>query len=179
MKRSIAALAVIATMAFGGVAVADHGHGGPGAPPPGADFGGDHGLGGAIVGSDGTLYLTSTVFDSATNTATSTLKAISPAGAVKWSITLTNRERLQLSGSNLLSVSYDSTAGTSTISAISTSAGAAAWSQTITGHVQDLIPFNGGTYAVVVTPAATTGGTATRSLVAISDAGAVLWTISV
>jgi hypothetical protein len=177
MKRSIAVLAVIAAMAFGGVAMADHGHGGPGGPGPG-DFGGEHG-GGAVVGSDGTLYLTSTIFDSSTNTATTTLKAISPAGSVKWTITLTSGERLRLSGSNLLSVSYDSAAVKSTINAIAAATGAAAWSQTIPGRVEDLVPFNGGTYAVVVTPAATTGGTATRSLVAISDAGAVLWTISV
>jgi len=155
------------------------GHGGPGGPGPG-DFG-DHGGGGALVAADGTIFLVSTVRDSATNTSTTTLKAISPSGSAKWSVTLTNPGRLVLSGSNLLSVndSSDSSTASSTITAISISSGATAWTQTIPGRVQDLIPFNGGTYAVVVTPAATTGGTATRSLVAISDAGAVLWTITV
>ena len=48
----------------------------------------------------------------------------------------------------------------------------------IAGAALELRPFNNGTYAVVVTPAATTGGTATRSLVAIGNDGSILWTLA-
>jgi hypothetical protein len=152
------------------------GHGGPGGP--GNDGGGPGGN--AIVAADGTIFVTRTVTDSGTNTATTTLKAITPAGSVAWTVTLTDRGHLLLSGSNLLSVSESETNDvyTSTITARATSTGAVAWTATINGHITDLTPFNGGTYAIVVVPAATTGGTATRSLVAISNSGATLWTVA-
>ena len=61
---------------------------------------------------------------------------------------------------------------------LSLSTGAAAWTLAITGRVENLTPFSGGTYAVVIIPATTTGGTATRNLVAISSAGVITSTVA-
>jgi hypothetical protein len=181
MKRIL--IATLITLLTTGAAFAngggERGHGGPGGP--GDDFGGVGGGGGSIVAADGTLFVTRRVVDTATDTATTQLVAITPAGATAWTVTLTDGGRFVLSGSNLLSVSSTSTdtAVTSTITARSTATGAVAWTATINGRVTDLEPFNGGTYAIVVVPATTTGGTATRSVVAISNSGATLWTASI
>jgi hypothetical protein len=176
MKRiAVLALSLLLTA---GVASArgggNGGHGGPGDGP-------DGGPGNALVASDGTIFVTRVVTDSATNTATTQIVAVSPAGATLWTQTLTNgRGHLVLSGSNLLSVSDSSTdtATTSTITARSTATGAVAWTVTLNGHITDLEPFSGGTYVILVVPPATEGGTATRSLVAISNSGATLWTVA-
>ena len=161
------------------------------APTNGGGHGPEMGMGmgehgpdsGLIIASNGTVILSSGTYDSATNTSTTTLKAISSSGAVLWTQTYTNlRAQFQLSGSNLLSVTeVAATDGTvtSTITAISIATGTTAWTKTINGRVQDLKPFNGGTYAIVIVPAATTGGSATRTLVAISDSGATLWSINI
>jgi hypothetical protein len=145
------------------------------------DMGGGPG-GNLTVSSNGTVFLTSSTYDSATSTSTTTIKAISASGTVLWTKTLTNaRGHFELSGSNLLNVSETAATDgtvTSTITAISGATGATAWTKTVTGHVGSLTPFSGGTYAVVVVPASTTGGTATRSLIAISDSGATLWTLA-
>jgi hypothetical protein len=180
--------AVAAAFAFLMVAsiAAANGPGGPGGRGPGGPGGGPGEAGGPggglIVASNGTVFITSETYDSATNTGTATIKAVSSSGAVLWTQTFSNGHgRFEISGSNLLSVSdVVATDGsvTSTITAISASTGATAWTKTVTGRVTDLTPFNGGTYAVVVIPATTSGGTATRSLVAISDAGATLWSIT-
>jgi hypothetical protein len=108
------------------------------------------------------------------------VERITSSGAVAWTITIADRrERLVLSGSNLISVT-ESTApdGTvsSTLTGISTSSEAAAWTRTLTGRVLELEPFSAGTYAIVVAGATTTSGSATRSLVAIGNDGSVLWT---
>ena len=176
--------AVLATIAFLMVATFAAANNGPsGHPPMGGpgDMGSGPG-GGLQVASNGTVILRSEAFDSATNTHTSTLKAISSSGTVLWSQTLTNqRGDIEISGSNILLtsdvVATDGTV-TSTITAISLATGATSWTKTINGHVGDLTPFNGGTYAVVVIPATTSGGSATRSLIAISDAGSVLWSVT-
>ena len=67
---------------------------------------------------------------------------------------------------------------TSTVTARSTATGAVAWTATVNGRITDLEPFSGGTYAIVVTPATTSGGTATRSVVAFSNSGVKLWTVA-
>jgi hypothetical protein len=182
MKRiSIAALILMLTA---GAALANGGGRGPGGGPggPGGGPGGDgfHG-GNTIVASDGTLFVTRRVVDTATDTSTTQLVAITSAGATAWTVTLTDGGPLRLSGNNLLSVSTSATdtAVTSTVTARSTSTGAVAWTATINGRVTDLEPFAGGTYAIVVTPAATAGGTPTRSVVALSTAGATLWTVAI
>jgi outer membrane protein assembly factor BamB len=136
--------------------------------------------GGLIVGSNGTVFVTSVVRDSATDTSSMRIVAITSAGSQAWTATLANRGHLTLSGNVLLSVS-DSSTGTavsSTITAINTTTGATAWTLNQAGRVLDLEPFSGGTYATVVTPAAAAGAAATRSLVAISSSGTVLWSVS-
>ena len=175
MKRLITAVSALLLIAT--VAVAND-HGGPGFGGPNDGFGGSP----ILVGSDGTVFVTHTTVDTSTHTATSTITAIGSNGTTKWTATLTNAGRLVLSGSNLLTVSEARPSGssvTSTLTAISAATGATAWTKTITGAVEDLIPFNGGTYAVVIVPAATSGGSATRSLTAIDNNGNTLWTVSV
>src|SRR5205814_4312807 len=135
----------------------------------------------AIVASNGTIFITSSTIDTGTRTSTTTIKAISSSGAVMWTATLTNAGRLELSGSNLIATNSTSASdGTvsTTLTAISTSSGSVAWTRTLNGRVTSLEPFSAGTYAIVVVPATTSGGSATRSLVAIGNDGSVLWTVS-
>ena len=180
MKRIL--IATLAMLLTTSAALANGGGGrGPGGPGRGPDDGGIPGGGNAIVAADGTLFVTRRVVDTATNTSTTQLVAITTAGSTAWSVTLTDNGHFRLSGSNLLSVSSSSTdtAVTSTVTARSTATGAVAWTATLNGRVTDLEPFSGGTYAIVVTPPATTGGTATRSVVALSNSGATLWTAAI
>ncbi|HEY3055783.1 MAG TPA: PQQ-binding-like beta-propeller repeat protein [Thermoanaerobaculia bacterium] len=173
MKRILTT--TFALMLLASIASADGGRGGP--PGGGPEFGG----GNAIVGGNGTLFITRTTIDTGTRTSSTTVTAISPAGSTLWTATLSTRGGLRLSGSNLISVSEtrasDGTV-TSTLTALSTATGAVAWTRTISGDVMGLEPFSGGTYVIVVTPATTTGGTATRSITALDNSGNVLWTIT-
>jgi len=155
MKK--AGIATLTLLLVAGAAMAQHG--GPG--------GGE-----VLVASNGTVFITSVVRDSATETATTQIVAVTTSGAKAWTATLANGGRLTLSGNNLLSVSDG------TITAINTATGATAWTLTQSGRVMELEPFSGGTYAIVVTPAATSGAAATRSLIAISSSGTVLWSVS-
>ncbi|MCU1244611.1 MAG: hypothetical protein JWN02_521 [Acidobacteria bacterium] len=187
MKRLL--IAVFAMTLVAGAAAANEGHGG--GPGPGnngpADLGRDGGEHGAIVGSDGTVYVvkaTSTTTNGST-TVTRQVVAIRSTGTTAWTVTLPAGARdLELSGSNLLTVTESSTTtggittATSTLTAISTNSGATAWTRTIDGRVGELTPFSGGTYVFVTKPATTSGGSATHSLVAVGNDGAVLWTVS-
>jgi hypothetical protein len=176
MRKIITAVFAISLVAA--AAFADHG--GPGMGGPGFGPGGPEG--GLVVGSDGTVYVPHTTVDTSTRTSTTTLTAIGANGATKWTATLTNAGRLVLSGSNLLTVSETRASDgtiTSTLTAISTATGQTAWTKTINGAVGDLVPFNGGTYAVVVVPATASGGSATRSLVAFDASGNQLWSVTV
>ena len=154
----------VALLMVAAVASAQHG-GGPG---------GDHGPGGpdgnAIVGSDGTIYITN-------GTA---ITAVRSTGTVAWTATLSTAGHVTLSDGNLIvenaTRASDGTV-TTTLTAISTASGATAWTKTINGHAE-LFPFSGGTYAIVVVPPATSGGTATRSLIAISNSGSTLFTLA-
>jgi hypothetical protein len=164
--------AVAGAMDHGGGGMPEHGPGGPGGP--GHD--GAH----AIVGSDGTIYVTSAATTNGTTTVT--VKAIRSSGATAWTATLpAGARRLELSDGNLLTetvaTASDGTFST-TLTAISTTTGATAWTKTIAGHVGELVPFNGGTYVFVVVPPATSGGTATRSIVALGNDGSTLWTVT-
>jgi hypothetical protein len=177
MKRIL--IATLVMLLTAGVALAGPGGGrgpGPGGPGPDGPGGGN-----AIVLADGTLIVTRHIVDTATDTSTTQLIAITPAGTTAWTVTLADGGHFTVSGSNLLSVtsSVTDTAVTSTVSARSTATGAVAWTATVNGRITDLEPFSGGTYAIVVTPAATTGGTPTRSVVALSNSGATLWTLSI
>jgi len=143
----------------------DHGPGGPG-----GGFGGP-----AIISSDGTVYVTK----ASATTGSVDVVAIRSTGAVAWTATIADRGRLLLSDGNLLSASDAKNADgtfTTTITALSTASGTVAWTKDFAGHAEPIGAFSGGTYLSVVVPAATSGGTATRSLVALSNSGAVLWT---
>ena len=168
MKRAV--IAVLALMIIAGGAFAQHRGGGPG--HGGGGRGGDPGagFGNAIVGADGTLFLVSD----------DEIRAINTSGATVWTKAIEDRGRLVLSGSNLLSVSDSSTstAVSTTITAYAAATGATAWTKTFEGRVTGLEPFSGGTYVFVVVPPATQGALATRSLVAVSNSGATLWTVT-
>ena len=156
----------VALLMVAAVASAQHG-GGPGP-------GGEHGPGGpggnAIVGSDGTLYITN-------GTA---ITAVRSTGTVAWTATLSAPGHVTLSDGNLIvenATRASDGAVTTTLTAISTASGATAWTKTINGHAE-LFPFSGGTYAMVVVPPTTSGGTATRSLIGISNSGSTLFTLA-
>jgi outer membrane protein assembly factor BamB len=173
MKKFIIAVTLCMVAAIAGANGPGDARGGSGGP---GDLG--HGGGGElIVGTDGTVYIfTESVSGT---TITTTLKAVSSTGTVLWTATPATRARFVLSGANLISVATTqattTTAASSTLTALSASTGTQAWTLTIDGVVTDLHPYSGGTYAIVVTPSATAGTAATRQLVAISNAGVVLW----
>ena len=173
-KTGIAVLALLMVATF---AVAD-GHGGPGGGG-GRGFEGDGHLN---VAADGTVIITRAAASSTTATPVAEVVAIRN-GAIAWTSTLpAARADVEISGTQLLEV-YDTTAAgattpATTIRALSLSNGAQAWTLNITGRVESLTPFSGGTYAVVIIPATTTGGTATRNLVAISSTGVVTSTVA-
>jgi hypothetical protein len=180
-KTGIAVLALLMVATF---AVAND-HGGPGRPGP-AGGPGNHGpeFGGGYfdVASDGTVIITRAAASSTSANRVAEVVAIRN-GAIAWTSTLPSvRTDVEPSGTQLLEV-YDSTATgattpATTIRALSLSDGAQAWTLNITGRVENLTPFSGGTYAVVIIPATTTGGTATRNLVTINSSGVVTSTVA-
>lgn len=176
-KTGIAVLALLMAATF---ATADE-HGGPVGPGgPGASEGSGGGLN---VAPDGTVIITRETANSTRANPAAEVVAIR-SGAIAWTSTLPSRRTdVVLSDSQVIEV-FDGTASgaatpTTTLKALSVASGAQAWTLNITGRVSDLTPFNGGTYAVVFVPAATSGGTATRSIVAISSSGTVLWTVAI
>ncbi len=177
MKKT--GIAVLALLMAATVAVADN-HPGPGGP--GGDFRGPAG-GGIKVAPDGTVIITREAASSTAANPVAEVVAIRN-GAIAWTSTLPSpRTDVELSDSQVIEV-YDSTASgattpTTTLKALSVSTGTQAWTLNVTGRVNDLTPFNGGTYAVVVIPSATKGGEPTRNLVAISGSGTILWTIAI
>ncbi len=176
-KTGIAVLALLMAATF---AVANEHGGGPGCP----GGHGPEGDGGRIsVAADGTVIITRAAASSTAAAPVAEIAAIRN-GAVVWTSTLPSvHTDIELSGAQVIEV-YDTTATgattpTTTLKALATSTGAAAWTLGINGRVSDLTPFSGGTYAVVTVPATTTGGTATRSIVAISSSGTILWTVAI
>ena len=177
MKKAMIAAALCLAATF---AMADGGHGGPGMSGGPGDFGrgGDEGL---LVGTDGTVYL---VHSTSTTTTAAEEVAINTAGTVVFRSALVNgRGHLTLSGANLISVTENAatatTAASSTLTALSASTGAQVWTLTLDGRVGELRPFNGGTYAIVTIPSATAGTAPTRTLVAISNSGAILFKVAI
>ena len=180
IKRAV--IAVVAVLMLASVAMANGDHGGPGGPGGPGDFG-LGGPGGAIVGSDGTIYITREAASSTSTSRVFEIVAIRSTGTTAFTATLPSGARnAQLSGTNLLTVTDTTASGatspTSQITAISTANGSTAWTLAIDGRVNGLEPFSGGTYVFIVKPAATSGGTATRTLEAVSNAGAVLWSVT-
>jgi hypothetical protein len=180
MNRKILIAVLTLTLAAG--AAFAH-NGGPGGGPGGGR--GDEGLrdggpggGNLLVGSNGTVYI---VRESASSADTYELVGISSTGGTLFTVNIgASRQHFELSGSNLLAVAATESNGTisSTITARSGSTGAVVWTRTLAGRVHELTPFNGGTYVVVTVPATTSGGTGTRSLVALGNDGTVLWTVA-
>jgi hypothetical protein len=183
MKKTITV--VLALMMAATLAVAnDHGGpppgaGGPGGPGPGRGIEGDGHL---SVAADGTVVVVRAAASSTTSTPVAEVIAIR-GGAIAWSATLPSPHAdVQISGSQVIEVTDTTASGasspTTTLTALALSNGAQAWTLNITGRVVDLDPYSGGTYAVVIIPAATTGGTPTRNLVAISSTGTVTSTVA-
>ncbi len=175
-KTGIAVLALLMIATF---AVANE-HGGP---PPAGEPGG-HGEGGGYldVAADGTVIITRVAASSTASSPVAELVAIRN-GAIAWTATLPSpRTETEVSGTQVIEVNEPAPAAgatpTTTLTALSISNGAQAWTLNITGRVNSLTPFNGGTYAVVIIPAATSGGTATRNLVAISSSGVITSTVA-
>lgn len=177
-KTGIAVLALLMIATF---AVAD-GHGGPGGPAGGPGGRGFEGDGHLNVAADGTVIITRAAASSTTATPVAEVVAIRN-GAIAWTSTLPSPHAdVEISGTQVLEV-YDTTATgattpATTIRALSLATGAQAWTLNITGRVESLTPYSGGTYAVVIIPATTTGGTATRNLIAISSTGVITSTVA-
>jgi hypothetical protein len=175
-KTGIAVLALLMVATF---AVAD-GHGGAGGPSAGGR--GFEGDGHLDVAADGTVIVTRAAAGSTNANPVAEVVAIRN-GAIAWTSTLPSpRADVEISGTQVLEV-YDTTATgattpATTIRALTLATGAQAWTLNITGRVESLTPYSGGTYAVVIIPATTTGGTATRNLVAISSTGVVTSTVA-
>jgi hypothetical protein len=174
-KTAIAVLTLLMAATF---AVANE-HGGSGASAGGRGIEGDGHL---TVASDGTVIVRRAAASSTTANPVAEIVAIRN-GAVAWSATLASpRTDIELSGSQVIEVTDTTASGASTpttgLTALNVSNGAQAWTLSITGRVEELTPYSGGTYAVVIIPATTTGGTATRNLVAISSTGVITSTVA-
>src|SRR5258706_6077727 len=175
MKKT--GIAVLALLMAATVAVANDHDGGPGGPGRGIE-----GDGHLSVASDGTVIVTRAAASSTTASPVAEVIAIRN-GAIALSATLPSpRTGVEISGAQVIEVTDTTASGasspTTTLTALSVSTGAQAWTLNISGRVNDLTPFSGGTYAVVIIPATTTGGTATRNLVAISSSGTVTSTVA-
>ena len=179
-KTGIAVLALLMAASF--AAADDHGSG-PGFQGGLEAHGPEDGEGGHIgVAPDGTAIITRAAASSTRAVPVAEIVAIRN-GAIAWTSTLPSpRTDVEVSDSQVIEVSNTAASGATTpttgLKALAVSTGAQTWTLSITGHVNDLTPFNGGTYAVVVIPAATSGGTPTRNLVAISSSGVVLSTVA-
>lgn len=173
-KTGIAVFALLMAATF---AVANEHGGGPGGGPRGIE-----GDGHLSVAADGTVIVTRAAASSTTANPVAEVVAIRN-GAIAWTSTLPSPHAdVEISGTQVIEV-YDNTATgattpTTALRALSLSNGAQAWTLSITGRVSELTPYSGGTYAVVIIPAATTGGTATRNLVAISSSGTITSTVA-
>jgi len=165
---------VFALLLVASIASAQHPDRGPGAPGGGPD-------GHAIVGSDGTIYIETITVDTTNRASSTKVTAVRTTGTIAWTATVSNAHGFELSGANLITAdsttASDGTVST-TLTALSTNTGAVAWTRTLAGRAGEPRPFSGGTYVFVVVPPASSGGTATRSLVAIGNDGSVLWTLS-
>jgi hypothetical protein len=179
-KTGIAVLALLMIATF---AVAND-HGGPGGAGPsgGPAERGIEGDSHLTVAADGTVIVRRAAASSTAANPVAEVIAIRN-GAIAWSATLSSlRTDIVLSGSQVIEVTDTTASGVSTpttgLTALNVSNGAQAWTLSITGRVEDLTPYSGGTDAVVIIPATTTGGTATRNLVAISSTGVVTSTVA-
>src|SRR5437868_3611522 len=122
MKKVLIALFALAILP--GIAVAHDGGapaGGPGGGGPAGRDGGFEG-GALIVGSDGTVYVEKSTTSGTTTT--HQLVAIRSTGTTAWTVTLSARSRVELSGTNLIEITDTTASGatspSSSVTAIST-----------------------------------------------------------
>lgn len=175
MKKTL--IAVLALLMAATLALADDRGVPSGTLEPGIE-----GDGRLNVASDGTVVITRAAASSTRSKPVAEVVAIRN-GAIAWSATLPSpRTDVELSDSQVIEVTDSTSSGasapTTSLTALSVSTGAQVWTLAITGRVNDLTPFSGGTYVVVVVPATTTGGKPTRDLVAISSTGTILSTVA-
>jgi hypothetical protein len=173
MKKTTVALAL---MMAATLAVAND-HGAPGGPGRGVERDGH-----LSVAADGTVVVTRAAASSTTANPVAEVLAIRN-GAIAWSAALPSpHSDVEISGSQVIVVTDTTASGASTpttgLTARSLSNGTQAWTLSISGRVTDLTPYSGGTYAVVIIPATTTGGTPTRNLVATSTSGTITSTVA-
>ena len=151
-----------------------------------------------VVGTDGVLYTLRTSAASTSQAPTVDVVAIGPAGTQAWSTTVEGRmTRLELTGTLVLVATgsgdmgmdgeFDSDDDASRLVALSTASGSVQWSLNLNGHVASLEPFSGGVYALLMRHDGTSSGDGMhggsngatlmkRAIVAIDNAGKVLWT---
>lgn len=123
--------------------------------------------------------------------------SVRPSGAFGWTYKLPTlgQAQLVLAGTNVVAIQVSGgtgasgttpTAIVSKLIAISQASGSEVWTRDIDGHVSSATAFSGGLYLTVVKPAVDATGTpapgsglGVKSLVAVSNDGAVLWTIQI
>jgi hypothetical protein len=176
MKK--AAIAVMSFLMIATLAVAD-GHGGPGGQggPGGAGLPGHDGGGRLNVAADGTVIVVRATAASTASNPAAEIVAIRN-GAVAWTAALPSvRTDVEISGAEVIEITDTTASGATTpttkLTALSTTNGAQSWTLNVNGRVTDVTPYSGGTYAVVIVPAATTGGTASRTLISINTSGVI------
>ncbi len=156
------------------------------------------------VGSDGVAYTLRSTSPSGTTTPAIEVVAIRPSGTVAWSANVDGgMTRVKLSGNLLLIANGGEGIGmqngttsndheTSQLVALSTASGSVQWTLALDGFASTLEPFSGGTYVTVIKGDfsnmnganggmnGTTGtpNNMTRTLVAVSTDGKVLWSVS-
>ncbi|MBI2214901.1 MAG: hypothetical protein HYU52_14740 [Acidobacteria bacterium] len=155
------------------------------------------GMGGfpsVVVGTDGSAYLLRHLEADATGQFE--VVSIRATGVTGWTYKLPalGMADLVLSGTNVVAIQVAGGYGqngtataaiTSKLIGLSQASGSALWTRDIEGHVSSATAFSGGLYLTVVKPAtdatgtpAPGSGTGVRSLVAVSNDGAILWTIT-
>lgn len=160
-----------------------------------------------IVAPNGTVFTIRHSASATATAPAIDIVAVLPSGTIAWSTTLAGGTRnLTLAGDLLVMTSganigdgipNNYAAATTQLTALSVVTGAQQWELDLDGRVQAIEPFTGGIYVLLVehdVTAPATGvpfgprgglnpgpgygyGLGTRTLAAISDAGAVLWTL--
>ncbi|MFA6958303.1 MAG: hypothetical protein WC538_20735 [Thermoanaerobaculia bacterium] len=160
---------------------------GPGGDGRGASFE-------IVVATDGTAFLVRHLEADATGQFE--VVAIRTSGATGWSYKLVTLGPASLvaAGANVVAIQHgDGLASqgtppttpvthTSKLTALSQASGSAIWTLAIDGNVGDVKPFANGLYLTVTKPevdstGAVVQGSGVKSLVAVSNDGAVLWTV--
>lgn len=147
-----------------------------------------------VVGADGNVYLLRHLVTDPVGQFE--IVSIRTSGATGWSYKLPSlgMAELVLAGANVVAIQVGGgygqtgtapTAITSKLIGISQASGSALWTRDIDGHVSNATAFTGGIYLTVVKPAidatgtpAPGSGTGVKSLVAVSNDGAILWTVA-